>query len=338
MSPTTARAALVCALAAAAAAAWWQWAAATDVHPLIRLSDLVVRSALALGLPPVPLIRLADAACHTSPRSVPGVANVSDTVVAGVPVRYYAPAGPAAQPETVVVWLHGGGWVLGSAMSWQVDVVGVGFARRGVAMLAVEYRKAPEHPFPQPLRDCEAVVRAVLADEREGRRVVVGGDSAGANMAGVIAALVRDDPAGLRRALDAQVLVYPSFFVRGLPSAAEYRDSAFLLSVSVMDLLEQHYINGTELEGKDPATSPLITPLATAQGLRGLPRSIIVTAKHDLLRDSGALYHKQLGESGVQSVYKEFRSSHGFISFPLDVTERAMDFIVSSLLQQQQSS
>eukprot|EP00727_Mastigamoeba_balamuthi_P009269 m51a1_g4965 hypothetical protein (339) ;mRNA; r:376614-377683 len=338
MSPRHTRAALVCALAAAAAAAWWQWALTTEVHPIIRLTDVLVRSVLALGFPPMALIHLADAVSHTSPRSVPGVANVSDTVVAGFPVRYYTPSGPTAQPETLVVWLHGGGWALGSAMSWEVDVVGVGFARRGVAMLAVEYRKAPEHPFPQPLRDCEAVVRAVLADEREGRRVVVGGDSAGANMAGVIAALVRDDPAGLRRALDAQVLVYPSFFVRGLPSAAEYRDSAFLLPERLIFTMEEHYLNGTELEGKDPTTSPLITPLATAQGLRGLPRSIVVTAKHDVLRDSGALFHKQLGESGVQSVYKVFSSTHGFLNLPLDVTERAMDFIVSSLLQQQQSS
>jgi acetyl esterase len=226
---------------------------------------------------------------------------VADVDAGGVPARLYATKVDAP----VLVYLHGGGWCYGSIET--VDR----FCRRvadrsGCAVLSVGYRLAPEHPFPAPLEDVEAVLAYVRASGGElgidPARLAIGGDSAGGQLAAVTARRQRD--AGTP--LDYQVLIYPA--IDPLTASESYAElGSYGLDRSSMKLAWETFV-------PDPVRrmSPDVAPLAAAD-LSGLPAALILTAEYDVLRDEGADYADALLAAGVPVVHTRYMGvNHGF--------------------------
>ena len=218
------------------------------------------------------------------------VGSVHDDVVPGqdadVAVRVYEP--PGEQRAITVVWLHGGGWVLGD-----LDTAD-GAARRvcthlGATVVSVDYRLAPEHPHPAPVTDAHTALRWA-ATLRPSDRLVVGGDSAGAGLAAGAALLARD----WGPAVDAQLLLYPGLDpAMSSPSISGNARGPFL-SRADLDWFWGHYVPAPDLR-EDPALAPLNDP----DGLHGVAPAVVATAELDPLRDEGRAYADTLELAGV---------------------------------------
>jgi acetyl esterase len=219
----------------------------------------------------------------------PDVTWVYDGELAGVPTRAYRPEGARG----TVAYFHGGGWVLGNLAS--VDAVCRALANAaGATVVSVDYRLAPEHPYPAALEDALAVTRA-LRD----RPLAVAGDSAGGNLAAIVARHLKDDVA-------AQLLVYPVTDAGvNTPSFAEFADG-FGLTAAGMRRFWEVYLDGAD--GLQPDASPL-----RAGDLRGLPRAYVLTAGCDVLRDEGEAYAHALRDAGVEVTLRRLPGAvHGF--------------------------
>ncbi len=202
------------------------------------------------------------------------IARVADEEIAGVPVRVYEPDGWRG----TVAYLHGGGWVMGDRDS--VDAVCRALAHEaGARVVSIDYRLAPEHPFPAGLQDALKVVRVLDGP------LVVAGDSAGGNLAAVVALKV---PVAL------QLLIYPVIDA-GLntPSYAEF-DGDYGLTAASMRRFFKLYLDGSS--GLDPDVSPLRADLADA------PPAYVITASHDVLRDEGEAYAAALPDARLHRV------------------------------------
>jgi acetyl esterase len=237
------------------------------------------------------------------------VAEEIDLTVAGpggeIPVRAYVPRGGAA-PYPVIVWLHGGGWMLGSIETYRAPVRRLANAS-GAIVLSVEYRLAPEHPYPAAVDDALAAVRwaaseAVARVGGDPARVAVAGDSAGGNLAAVVARRLRDDVD-----LRLQALVYPVTDAGvNTPSYGEFGDR-FGLTALTMKRFWDVYLDGAD--GSDPDASPLRDP-----DLAGVAPAWVMTADHDVLRDEGEAYAAALEGDGVPVELRRWPGTiHGFI-------------------------
>jgi acetyl esterase len=240
------------------------------------------------------------------------VASVEDRMVPGpagdIPVRLYIPEGAAAAgPGPVLVYFHGGGWVIGNIETHDAAVRALA-ARSGITVVSVDYRLAPEHPYPAPLDDCVAAVEWVVASAAElsidPARVAVGGDSAGGNLAAVVAARLRDTPA----APCFQLLVYPvTDGTMSHPSIDENADGYFLTK-ETMAWFWQHYVGSGSRT--DPSASPLHAP---ASALEGVCPALVITAEFDPLRDEGEAYAAHLSDCGVPVTTTRYDGViHGF--------------------------
>jgi acetyl esterase len=233
------------------------------------------------------------------------VASSEDREVGGVPARIQKPHG--AGPMPVLVWLHGGGFVIGSAADADALTRDLA-AKAGCIVVSVDYRLAPEHKAPAPFEDCLAAAHWVLghADELGGDldHVAVGGDSAG----GSLAALVTQQ---LKGRFVAQVLVYPTTDLTMSARSVEENGEGYLLTKEDMAWFRGHYLDGSGIEPDDPRVSPLF-----ADDLVGLPEALVITAEYDPLRDEAEAYAHKLDAHGVHATTRRFDGTiHGFVSF-----------------------
>ncbi|WP_067472711.1 alpha/beta hydrolase [Actinomadura hibisca] len=241
----------------------------------------------------------------------PPVERVRDLVLdgpgGGLPARLYRPRG--AGPMPVLVYLHGGGWVLGDVESYD-PVVRALVAASGVAAVSVDYRRPPEDPFPAAVDDAVAAVRAVTALARgvpelglDAGRVGVAGDSAGGQIAAAAALRLRGT--GL---LVLQVLVYPALDLREVPPDPPDPDGLDFGPSGVGRVLALY------LGGADPSlpeASPLLAP-----DLSGLPPAVVAVAEHDRLRPQGLDYAQRLRRAGVPvTLLDEAGLDHGFLGW-----------------------
>ena len=253
------------------------------------------------------------------------VGDVREFTVPGperpIPVRVYAPADGPDEPSGVFVTFHGGGWVLGDLDTHDPFCRAVTNAA-GCLVLSVDYRRAPEHPFPAAVEDCYAAVEwaATYAGDLGGDpgRVAVGGDSAGGNLAAAVTLLARD-----RGAPDLchQSLVYPAVNsgVGAAFDSYEANGEGYLLERESMEWFEERYIRN-DLDARNEYAAPLL-----ARDLSGLPPATVITAGVDPLRDEGIAYVDRLEESGVAVEHEHFPGMiHGFVSM-LDVVDRSHD-------------
>lgn len=239
----------------------------------------------------------------------PALDRVWDTSIRlashSIPMRCYRPK--REQPPGVLVYLHGGGWTLGSIESHDPVCRSLAGAA-GCVVVSVGYRLAPEHKFPAALEDCAAATRWVFRNHRHlgaPRKVAIGGDSAGGNLAAAVVLKNRDSggPVPLCQLLVCPVIGDPR---RDSDSYREFGQGYFLTSTD-MNWFWENYRRRSEDE-HDPYALPL-----NARDLSGLPPAIILTAEYDPLRDDGERYARKLREAGVSVYLKRYKGVfHGF--------------------------
>lgn len=236
--------------------------------------------------------------------------------------RHYAPE-TGADGAPLLVFLHGGGWVIGD-LETHDGLCRLLCRHAGVHVLAVDYRLAPEHPFPAAYDDAVSAVRWALASAAslgaDPGRIAVGGDSAGGNLSAGAAQAVRDEAGGR---LVAQLLIYPGTDgVETRPSARMFREG-FFLTAEEMDWFADHYLGDTDRA--DPRFSVLRAP-----DLTNLAPAIVVTAGFDPLRDEGEAYAAALADAGNAVVLRRFEGLiHGFASMS-GVSTSSRDAVVET--------
>jgi acetyl esterase len=265
----------------------------------------------------------------------PEVAEVRDFVIPGpagdIPARLYRPQGTAPEDVLpVLVYFHGGGFVIGDLEThdptcrWMAN-------RAGVAVVGVDYRRAPEHVFPAAVEDCFAATQWVAANGAElgvnGARLAVGGDSAGGNLAAVTALLARDAGAPEIRL---QVLVYPAVDARMGHASIDENATGLLLTKHDMAWFYGHYGLGTACEADDWRLSPLL-----AASHAGTAPAVVITAELDPLRDEGELYAETLRRAGVDVQVQRYDGMiHAFFSMAgnIDAADQAQDEVAKALI------
>jgi len=227
-----------------------------------------------------------------------------------VPVRAYRPKG-AARDEVLpaLVFCHGGGWVIGDLDTHDVVCRTLANGARG-AVFSVEYRKAPEAPFPAAVEDCFSSLNFISKNSDSlkinAKQVAIGGDSAGGNLATVIALMARD--AG-GPALSFQLLIYPATDQHYAFPSIDRNGEGYLLTKKVLLYFRGHYLPRQQ-DWLDWRASPLL-----AKSLAGLPPAFVLTAGFDPLLDEGRAYSERLKKEGVATEYREYADMvHGFIT------------------------
>jgi acetyl esterase len=287
------------------------------LHPQARALIQLIEDK---GLPPTHTLAPAEARhwyrerrFFTQPKP-PEVASTRDLKAPGplgdIPLRMVRPLGSAATDTLpVLVYYHGGGWVIGDLDTHDTLCRELANAS-GCAVVAVDYRMGPEHRFPAAVDDSMAATRWVRANAAwlgvDAARLAVGGDSAGGNLAAVVAIAARD--AG-DLPIAFQLLIYPGTDMRrGAPSHTS-NGQGYVLTKDTIDYFHDHYIDDTKHD-LDWRASPLLHP-----DLSGLPPAFVITAGYDPLRDEGLQYAQALSEAGNRSTLVCFeRQIHGFIT------------------------
>jgi acetyl esterase len=242
----------------------------------------------------------------------------------GVPVRVYRPSADDNLP--VVVYFHGGGWTIGSVDDYDIVTRALANAAQAI-VVSVEYRLAPENPYPVPLDDCwtafEWVTKNTTLFEGDASRIAVAGDSAGGNIAAVIALMARD--ANLPLAL--QALIYPVTDASlSTPSHSENAEG-YLLEETQMKWFVDCYTRGAD--ASDWHISPLRAP-----EVAGVAPALVITAEFDVLRDEGEAYARRLADAGVPVEHTRYDGMiHAFWALPavLEDGKRAMEQVAAAL-------
>jgi acetyl esterase len=273
---------------------------ASDTHTLIRIAELVDSTSFLSGMtvaearanarheakvtnaqPPIPMARVEGL-------QIPGHGGP-------IPARLFVPGrlAPTA-PAPLTIYFHGGGWVIGD-LDTHDGVCRFLAAAAGTAVLAIDYRLAPEHPFPAAVEDAWAAFAWAVANAAalglDPTRIAVAGDSAGGNLAAVVSLLAR---AGGGAMPAMQLLIYPpTDSAAELPSRQLFAEG-FLLTKGDMGLFEAHYLPPGS-DAADPRASILLAP-----DLTGLPPAYVATAGFDPLRDEAEAYALRMREAGVK--------------------------------------
>jgi len=244
------------------------------------------------------------------PPHVAGMRDVEARGPAGpIRLRSYRPLGtPADAVLPVLVYFHGGGWVIGDLESHDTlcrELCNLS----GTAVIAVDYRLAPENPFPAAVEDALAATRWISANAAvlkvDANRLAVGGDSAGGNLAAVVALTARD--AG-DLPIAFQLLIYPATDQRRNAPSHTTNGEGYLLTHETISYFHDNYF-GDDSHDLDWRASPLL-----AASHADLPSAFILTAGYDPLRDEGLQYAQKMSEAGSRATLVNFeRQIHGFI-------------------------
>jgi acetyl esterase len=268
--------------------------------PLHPQAKELLRQLAALGLPPLSEQTPQEARLRTRlPVHPEPIAFTADQTIPGpggdIPIRIYRPEGEA--PFPVLLYFHGGGWVINSINSHDPTCRALANTAHCI-VISVEYRLAPEHKYPAAAEDAYATTlwAAKYADQFGGdpNRLAVSGDSAGGNLAAVVALMARDQGGP---SLCCQLLVYPATNYNF--DTASYLENAtgYGLTRDSMIWFWEHYLPDPQ-SGLQPYASPLLA------NLEGLPAAFVITAEYDPLRDEGEAYAKRLQDSGIETLYK----------------------------------
>ncbi len=296
--------------------------------PLDPQAKLLLDQMASMGTPPLQAMSVPEArAFIDSMRAFTGdvepVAHVEDLTIPGpagaISARLYRPA--ASGPLPLLVYFHGGGWVIGGLESHD------GLCRTlanaaGCAVLAIDYRLAPEHKFPAAVDDCYAAAAWAVANAAtlgaDPTRVAVGGDSAGGNLTAVVTQLARDRKGPPLRF---QLLIYPATDAGYDTPSYHENATGYFLELEGMRWFYDHYLGG-DADRADPRASPL-----RATDLRGLPPALVITAEFDPLRDEGEAYAARLRDADVPVTLTRYDGMiHGFFGMGplLDQGKRAV--------------
>lgn len=267
-------------------------------HGPLDLASLRRASGTGAGAGPDPADGVA-----TVDRTVPGPPGGPD-----IPIRLYRPRAETAGPGPLLVFFHGGGWVMCDLDTHDRTCRQLAL-RSGASVLSVDYRRAPEHRFPAAVEDAYAATRwACARADRMGcdpARVAVGGDSSGGALAAAVALMARDRGGP---PLAAQLLLYPALDHRLAGASASAYATGFFHTTAHMRWYWEQYL-GPDGDGSHPYASPGLAP-----DLTGLPPALLVLPECDPLRDEGRAYARALRRAGVPARVDEYRDTfHGFL-------------------------
>lgn len=276
--------------------------------PLDPIVASMLEQMAAAGAPPLSEMSPPDArAMYREMQAAlpsPELASVEDARAKDVPVRIYRankkPGGPA------LVYYHGGGWVIGDLETHDAVCRQLA-AAIDATVIAVDYRLAPEHPFPAAIDDCY-LATCWVADQADKlgidpQRLAVGGDSAGGNLAACVSLRARDEDGP---AIAHQLLIYPATDTAMDTPSQQDNAEGYLLTKDSMVWFWNHYLGGKNQQ--NPYAAPL-----HAQSLADLPPACVITAEFDPLRDEGEAYAAKLTAAGVPTVVKRYDGMiHGF--------------------------
>jgi acetyl esterase len=232
------------------------------------------------------------------------------------------------KPTSLVVFYHGGGWVIGSIDDCDF-IARFMIEKTNCAAVLVDYRLAPEHPYPTPLEDCwDGLVWSAREAERLNVPLIVAGDSAGGNLATVCAMIARDrgEPK-----IALQILMYPVCDCDMETESYRENGRGYVLTAADMGWFYDHYLQNDRNKRADPLISPL-----RARELKGLPPALIMSAEYDVLRDEAEIYGKRLAGAGVKVRIKRYRGmTHGFVRLQnfVDVARTGMDDIAKAMAE-----
>jgi len=287
---------------------------ATRPHPQV---EAILERAAASPLPPYhsvsPFVArriYRDTRAALAPAAQP-VSEARLVVGDGIALRSYRPNGVAREEILpVLVYIHGGGWTIGDIDTHDSLCRQLANGAR-CAVFSIDYRLAPEYPFPAAVDDCIRATSWIAGNAAvlsvDPRRIAIGGDSAGGNLAAVIAIHARDKGGP---ALAFQLLIYPATDQRcGFPSH-QANGEGYLLTRASIDFFRGCYLPRPE-DWNDWRASPLL-----AGDLSRLPPALVITAGFDPLRDEGRAFAERLAAEGTPATYKEYEDMvHGFILF-----------------------
>jgi acetyl esterase len=226
---------------------------------------------------------------------------------------------PKAAPTALIVFYHGGGWVIGGIDESEI-IARFLVAETGAGVALIDYRLAPEHPFPTPIDDCyDALLWSAKEAAKKNIPIVVAGDSAGGNLATVCAILARDQN-GPKIAL--QIMMYPVCDCDMETDSYKAFGAGYVLTAADMSWFYDHYLQGDKAKRALPLVSPL-----RARELKGLPPALSMTAEYDVLRDEAEIYGKRLAAAGVKVWIRRYQGvTHGFVRMQnmLDIARRSM--------------
>jgi acetyl esterase len=283
-----------------------------SVHPQVAaLLERVARSPLPPyhAVPPFVARRIyRDTRAVLSPKA-PGIAETKLLILShALAVRAYRPVLDEVLPA--LVFFHGGGWTIGDLDTHDVLCRQLALGTRCV-VFSVDYRLAPEHPFPAAVEDCFFATRHIWENARalgvDANRIAVGGDSAGGNLAAVVALMARAQGGP---PLACQLLIYPATDQRCQLPSHERNGQGYLLTRDGIRFFREAYLPD-EKDRTDWRASPLL-----AASHAGLPPAFVLTAGYDPLVDEGRAYAERLAKAGVEVGYREYSDMvHGFVLF-----------------------
>ncbi len=259
------------------------------------------------------------------------IGKVEDQTIEGpggdLPLRIYTPVAAGGDALPVLVYFHGGGWVIGDLETH--DALCRTLANEaGCKVVAVDYRLAPEHIFPAAVDDCYAAVKWVEANSTsigvDATRIAVGGDSAGGNLAAVISQMAKAEK---EPEISFQLLIYPVTDTDVDSGSYQANGDGYFLERDGMIWFFDHYLGGSDRN--DPRIAP-----AKAASLAGLPTAYVVTAGFDPLRDEGRAYADALKAAGVTTEHVNYEGMiHGFFNLQgvLDVGREAVKAAAKAL-------
>jgi acetyl esterase len=272
-----------------------------------ELGAYLAQAGPALGSLDVATMREGIAARAKARTPGPALAHVTDLAIGALPLRLYR---PGAHPLPLVVYLHGGGWTVGSLESHD-RVCRLLAHGAQVAVLAVDYRLAPEHPWPASVDDAVSALCWVAGAPQElggaPTAVAVAGDSAGGTLAALACLRLRDEhPQALP---DLQVLLYANTDLSGASPSMREKAHGWGLETPTIRFFNSQWVPDVA-SWTDPRVSPL-----HAEDLAGLPSALVVSAEHDPLRDESEAYAQRLREAGVEvELRREAGLIHGFMT------------------------
>lgn len=226
-----------------------------------------------------------------------------------IPVRIFYPE--EKKHDEYIIYIHGGGWVLGDIDTYSRACINLA-NELGRIVYSIDYRRAPEYPFPQGLEDCLQVVEVLLRPRKDKeRKWILMGDSAGGNLAAALMLQLKEKKKALPEKL---VLLYPVTYWdhtenSPFPSITKYGEDYGLTSKKIQEYMEMYAPD--KKERKDPLISPLM-----AEDLTDFPDTLVITAEFDPIRDEGEAFGKALAEAGNRVAMQRIpQSVHGFITY-----------------------
>jgi len=271
----------------------------------------------SLGELPLEVLRRPPAPSATVATAVD---SVTDQTISGpggdLKLRIYRCGAGDSLP--LLLFIHGGGFVLGD-LDTHDEMARILAANTGCVTVAVDYRLAPEHPFPAAVDDCFAALNWAATNAQElgadASRIAVVGDSAGGNLAAVMALKAREEGGP---ALCGQVLIYPAVDLTA-PMLPAPDGKFYILSPET-----RKFFNGAYLREPTHASLPYVSP-ALADDLRGLPPALIITAEYDPLCAQGEALAARLKQMGIETELKRYDGAiHGFATFPVPMRDQAL--------------